>query len=159
MRSHSFNLDGIRVVAGLKRKRVEGEDILEQLQRQDTAQRTTFVRSDWQLRFLQWAINDEISLRQSASALLRGLIAYRNPIIEPVLPQSHTTTRIWIVKAFHKAKEAIRSDLSTSISRISISFDGWKSDNELDLLGVMAHYVEKDYKVKNVLIAIRNTFC
>ena len=48
--------------------------------------------------------------------------------------------------------------LGTARSRITLSFDAWKSDNNLDLLAIIAHYVDKHYKIKNVLIALRNTY-
>jgi hypothetical protein len=51
----------------------------------------------------------------------------------------------------------VRRSIVTSKSRITISFDGWKSGNQLDMLGIVAHYIDKDYKVKNVLLALRNT--
>jgi hypothetical protein len=43
-------------------------------------------------------------------------------------------------------------------SRITLSFDAWKSNNELDLLAIIAHYVDEHYNVKNVLLALRNTY-
>jgi len=44
-------------------------------------------------------------------------------------------------------------------SRITVSFDGWKADNEvLDLLGIMAHYIDKEYEVKTITLALRDTF-
>ena len=44
-------------------------------------------------------------------------------------------------------------------SRITVSFDGWKADNEvLDLLGVVPHYIDRNHKVKTVTIALRDTF-
>jgi hypothetical protein len=43
-------------------------------------------------------------------------------------------------------------------SRITLSFDAWKSNNELDLLAIIAHYVDEHYAVKNVLLALRNTY-
>jgi hypothetical protein len=48
--------------------------------------------------------------------------------------------------------------LASSKSRVTLSFDGWKSNNELDLLGVVAHYIDDQYNVKNVLLALRNTY-
>ena len=44
------------------------------------------------------------------------------------------------------------------MSRITISFDGWKSGNQLSLLGVIAYYLDANYQVKNTLLALRNTY-
>jgi hypothetical protein len=78
--------------------------------------------------------------------------------VQPLLPNSPTTTRRWIIKASQHAKKAVRRSLAKAKSRITLSFDGWKSDNELDLLGIIAHYIDKNYRVKNVLLALRNTY-
>ena len=75
-----------------------------------------------------------------------------------MLPQSHNTTRAWIVKAAYAPKGAVRRSLSKARSRIVISFNGWKSGNQLDLLGVTGHYIDERYAVKNVLLALRNTY-
>ena len=158
MDTHGYNKDGTTRAHVQKKRRTEGDDVVARLQAQDDAQRTTFVRSDWKLAFLRWAVGDEVSLSKTASQRFRDLIVYRNPIIEPVLPRSHNTTRRWIISAFPQAKGAVRRSLSTAKSRVSISFDAWKSDNELDLLGVIAHYIDADYTIKNVLLALRNTY-
>jgi len=44
-------------------------------------------------------------------------------------------------------------------SRITISFDGWKANNDvLDLLSVLAHYIDCNCKLKTVTLALRNTY-
>ena len=49
--------------------------------------------------------------------------------------------------------------MATSKSRITnvINFDIWTSGNQLDVLGIIARYINGDYKVRNVLLALRNT--
>lgn len=43
-------------------------------------------------------------------------------------------------------------------SKLTISFDGWKANNDvLDLLGVVVHYLGDDYKLHNVVLAMRDT--
>ena len=110
------------------------------------------------MQYLRWAVGDEVSFRKTTSQRFRDLITYHNPIIEPILPRAYATTRDWIIHAFQQAKGEIRRNLSMSKSRISISFDGWKSNNELDLLAVIAHYIDRDYKIENVLLALRNAY-
>ena len=39
------------------------------------------------------------------------------------------------------------------------SFDGWKADNEvLDLLGIVAHNIDRNHEVKTVILALRDAF-
>ena len=79
-------------------------------------------------------------------------------MLRKVIPQSPQTTRSWKVAAFKRHKPLIIHHLAAAKSRITLSFDAWKSDNHLDLLGIMAHYVDSEYRVKNVLLALRNTY-
>lgn len=153
--THGFNKDGTRTEK--KRKR-DSENIAESLKRQRQAQETVFNLDDWQATFVTWAVKDDISLRATTSASLQQLLLYRNPILKDALPSSHNTTRGWILKAARHAKHVVSCSLATAKSRIVLSFDGWKSENELDLLGVVAHYIDSQYCVKNVLLALRNTY-
>jgi hypothetical protein len=158
MAKHGFQKDGSRVG---KKQKVEEDDrqsIVKALKRQEQAQSTTFNLLDWQSVFTAWAVIDDVSLGKTTSNALKQLLIYRNPIIEGALPQSYSTTRSWIMQGFKQAKAAVRRSMATSKSRITLSFDGWKSGNELDLLGVVAHYIDEQYQVKNVLLALRNTY-
>ena len=75
------------------------------------------------------------------------------------MPQSTNTTRGWIIQEFEQGKKAVIKDLAQAKSRITVSFDGWKADNEiLDLLGVVAHYIDRNYKVKTITLALRDTY-
>ena len=50
-------------------------------------------------------------------------------------------------------------DLAKAKSRITVSFDSQKVDNEvLDLLSIVAHYINRDCKVKTVTLALRDTY-
>ena len=40
-------------------------------------------------------------------------------------------------------------------SSISISFDGWLADNQLDMLGITAHYLDEHLQVRNVLLGLK----
>jgi hypothetical protein len=153
--THGFDSQGNKV---LKRKHQDQEHVDELMERQQRAQSTVFNRSDWQARFVAWAVGDDISLEKTTSKRIHTLLTYRNPFIEAVLPQSRNTTRCWIMQAFHQSKRSVRKSLASSKSRITLSFDAWKSDNELDLLGVIAHYIDEHYTVKNVLLGLRNTY-
>lgn len=155
---HGFRSDGTeRSVNELKRKRTQ-ETMLESLQRQSEAQRTTFSREAWESAFVAWTVNDDVGLRKTTTPWLRSLITYRNSFLDAVIPQSANTTRRWIIKTFKASKSAVRRSLATARSRVTLSFDGWLSDNGLDLLGVFAHYIDNNYVVKNVLLGLRNTY-
>jgi hypothetical protein len=44
--------------------------------------------------------------------------------------------------------------MHTSLSDVSLSFDGWSSPNGLSLLGVVAHWIDKDCTLRSALIGL-----
>ena len=157
VREHGYNDDGTR--PDKKRKATDSQQNLpEAVQAQIDAQKTTVDKDDWKDVFLAWAIADDVSLSKTASKRLRRLLSYRAPLIKDLIPQSRTTTRRWIIASFKQLKPVVIQELAAAKSRITLSFDAWKSDNELDLLGITAHYVDEHYQVKNTLLALRNTY-
>ena len=68
------------------------------------------------------------------------------------------TARAWIVADFANYKKAIIRSIASAKGKVTISFDGWKANNDaLDLLRVVTHYIRSDYKVHNVVLAMRDT--
>lgn len=62
-----------------------------------------------------------------------------------VSPQSDDTTRTWITAALAKEKTTIRTIMSQSESRVSISFDAWTSNSDIffSLFGEVAVAVRR----------------
>ena len=44
--------------------------------------------------------------------------------------------------------------LQSSRSRISISFDAWASDNNLFLLGIVAHFLDHTHQLQTLLLGL-----
>jgi hypothetical protein len=49
------------------------------------------------------------------------------------------------------SKAKVTKALAKAKSSISVSFDGWSADNQLDMLGVTAHYLDEQLRVKTFL--------
>jgi hypothetical protein len=61
----------------------------------------------------------------------------------------------WIVDAYKEAKPKVVRSIANSASKLTISFDGWKANNDaLDLLGVVIHYLGDDDKLHNVVLTM-----
>lgn len=117
--------------------------------------RKVFPVEEFKAAFMEWVICDNITLRQSASQRLRKMFDLIDKATGMVLLQSHNTTRRWIMAALAKEKTTIRTIISQSGSRISISFDSWTSNSDLSLLGVVAHFLTGDtHELKTLLLAL-----
>lgn len=97
---------------------------------------------------------DNITLRQSVSQRLSKIFLLLNSSSQKVFPTSHNTTRTWIVSAFAKEKNTICTHVTSAYSRISISFDAWSSNNDLPLLGVVAHLMDEKHELKTLLLGL-----
>jgi len=75
--------------------------------------------------------------------------------LAPYLVKSATTIRKWILKEFQRQKLAIKDELANARSRIHISADLWTSPNSLAIVGIVVHYLDKNFKVQNHLIGMR----
>jgi len=53
------------------------------------------------------------------------------------------------------SKVKVTEALAKARSSISVSLDGWLADNQLDMLGVTAHYLDEQLRVKTVLLGLR----
>ena len=62
---------------------------------------------------------------------------------------------MWIIKEFERQKLEIKKELAGARSRIHISSDLWTSPNSLRLVGIVAHYLDKDLINKSTLIGMR----
>ena len=60
------------------------------------------------------------------------------------------------MNTYHERVADVRSSLADSRSKINLSFDGWSSPNHRSLLGVVAHWIDRERKLKTALLAVRS---
>jgi hypothetical protein len=107
---------------------------------------------------LRFVVANNLSMRQASFPWLYALLSFENPKIRDLIPQSHTTVRDHLIDHYEASKLMVIQLLAQAKSEVSISFDGWKADNNmLDLLGVCAHYLDNKYNLKVVVLGLRNT--
>ncbi|KAM0706152.1 hypothetical protein Q7P35_006701 [Cladosporium inversicolor] len=59
---------------------------------------------------------------------------------------------------FTKYRPKIIESIVKAKGKVTISFDGWRANNDvLDLLGVVVYYLRDDYKLYNVVLALCDT--
>jgi hypothetical protein len=74
-----------------------------------------------------------------------------------VVPRTASTAEEWMIDSFKNNTAKVIKSIATSISKLTISFDGWKANNDvLDLLGVVMHYLRDDHTLYNVVFAMRD---
>lgn len=153
---HQFDRLGNKLHQITSKKRKYGS--LEIWAQQEVMNNTVFDEEGWRSTYCRWVVTSGISLRQASSDELRDLLCFQNPRVKELVPQSHTTTSKWIMDEFTKYRQTIIESIAKAKGKVTISFDGWRANNDvLDLLGVIVHYLGDDYKLHNVVLAMRDT--
>ena len=104
--------------------------------------------------YVDWTILQDVTFRQATRAHTRALLTFDRPQIQDCLVSAPTSLSNWIKNAFAYRTVNIKYLLVTALSKINISCDIWTSTNGLSLLGVVAHFIDKDGKLRSVLIGL-----
>jgi hypothetical protein len=96
-----------------------------------------------------------LPLRLVESPAFRNLLVYLNCQVEPWLPEDHHTIRSWISRQFDFQKKQVKKRLQASLSCIHVTTDLWTSGNDLALLGAIAHFVDSQGNLEEVLICLK----
>jgi hypothetical protein len=93
----------------------------------------------------RWFVSSRISLRHASSVEHNDLLCFQNPRIKDLVPRSHTTTSSWLMAKYERHKPTIVQSTANAKSKLTVSLDGWKANNDvLDLLRVVIHYLKDD---------------
>ena len=104
---------------------------------------------------MPWIVSDNQSLRSATSPDLRRLLSFGHSKVDDLIPTSHATAYKYIVDTYVSSKATVAKALSRARNSISTSFDGWLANNHLDMLGITAHYLDKQLRVKTVLLGLK----
>lgn len=94
-----------------------------------------------QSAYIDWVIVNDVSFRIAAHESTRGSLTWNRISLLRALPSSPTTVSKYVVRKMRERKEEVIKLLRASESKISISCDMWASPNNVDFLGVVAHFV------------------
>jgi hypothetical protein len=119
---------------------------------------TIFDEDGWGSTYCRWVVSSCISLRQASSDELKDLLWFQNRRVKELIPQSHTTTSKYILDEFTRCHANIVKSIARAKGKVKISVDRCKAKNDiLDLSGDIMHYLGDDYKLHNVVLAMRDT--
>lgn len=104
--------------------------------------------------FLDWVLRRNLTFRQATHEDTRALFAQTREDITKLLYQSPTSLSDLIVRTYEQRKLDIQQLLIPAKSKIHISCDVWTSTNHLSLLGVVAHFLDKTYTHRTVLLGL-----
>lgn len=104
---------------------------------------------------VRWIVCCHIAFFQFENLYFRRLLFFIYPGLEKLLPKAASTIHGWVIRAFETRKDELRKGLRSACSTISISFDLWTSPNAFGVLGVIAHFISKTGKRRDVVLGLR----
>lgn len=86
----------------------------------------------------------------------RDLFLYAAPRLRgnDYLPKSGTTVKTWMLELFLIQQAFLITFMAQTASQIHLSFDLWTSPNHYCMLGVVAHFIDKFWINRTVLLAL-----
>ena len=154
-KQHSLNEDGaiISVRPPSKRRRIESwsSSAVTRQEQSDTG----FDYNRFRALLLGWVIADSIPFQKVESDRFRQLLAFVGSSVrlEDHIP-SRTTLSRWVAKAYDQQLEVVKDVIRSSATRINLSFDLWTSQNQLALLGLVAHFLDQSGTPRTVLLSL-----
>ena len=112
-----------------------------------------FDLSEFRAALLQWITADNIHFRKLNSLAFRQLLVYLQPKCEPFIP-CYTTVARWLDKAYNQQIGVVTEHIATAASKVHLSFDMWTSRNKLCLLGIVAHFLDRQFNPRTILLAL-----
>jgi hypothetical protein len=101
-----------------------------------------FNVQEFRLAAVSWLIENNLLLSQFESKSFREMIQLASVEAERSLWTSHNSVSRYVIRLYNHLKPKVVADLSESISKIHISFDGWTTKGgKRGYLGIVAHYV------------------
>jgi hypothetical protein len=111
---------------------------------------TTVVRKPFEDALVALLVICQLALSLVVNDLFYEFLKVVFPKVDDVLPKCGNTIRSWIIAHFEHRKTKLKASLERCQSNINFSFDLWTSPNHKALLGVVAHYIDKNGVLQNV---------
>lgn len=103
---------------------------------------------------LRWIIKKRLPLNSVENDDFASVAYALDAGMKDYITSDGSTIRAWILAEFEIQQAVVKAALQSARSKIHLSFDLWSSPNGLALLGVVAHYLGRDLKVRSVSIAL-----
>jgi hypothetical protein len=114
-----------------------------------------FNTQRFRLAAVRWLVENNHPLREFETPAFQQLIAAANPDAERALWAFRTSVSSFVMRLYDHMFPRVVADLSESISKIHISFDGWTTKGgKQGYLGMVAHYVNPCGELKDLPIAL-----
>lgn len=114
-----------------------------------------FNVQQFRLSAIYWLVDNNHPLREFETPAFQAMIRFSNPEAANALWKNHTSVALYIMRLYNHLQPQITADLSTALSKIHLSFDGWTvKGGKKGFCGIVAHYVADSGLIKDLPIAL-----
>lgn len=96
----------------------------------------------------------DIGFTQVRNPDFRAFMQYINKPANAMLPSSDSTIQAKVILLYKEGQKRVRHLLSSSMTSIHVTCDGWTSSNRLGFLGVIAHFINERGALQTMLLAL-----
>jgi hypothetical protein len=120
-----------------------------------TTKKSEFNPEMFKQILLIWMVKHNISFIEVENEEFRNLQKYGQSLGAALIPQSGNTIKSWILALFYDNKNNLKNILQNAPGKIHLTLDLWSSPNHLPLLGVIAHFSDKNGLLQQSLLGLR----
>ena len=103
---------------------------------------------------LNWITTHNLPFQTVESDEFKAILVYGNSLICPShIPSADTLIRLLFME-YKRASLSVKSVLQTALHLIHFCFDGWTSRSNLSFLGINAQFVDKNFRLRKVLLGL-----
>jgi hypothetical protein len=100
-------------------------------------------------------VNGNLAFNFIELPAFKELCLYLNSDTDSWLPNSHSTAKIWLIRAYKEAQIKVQHRLYNSASKIHICADVWTSPNNLPVLGITAQFVSQLGHLEQAVLSMK----
>ena len=116
---------------------------------------SNFSIQRFRLAAVGWLVDNNHPLSEFEKPAFRHMIAMANPEAEVAIWQNHQSVSQYVMRLYYQMLPQVVLELSSATSKVHISFDGCATKGgKRGYLGIVAHYVSADGKLKDLPIAL-----
>jgi hypothetical protein len=104
---------------------------------------------------LGYVLNTDSPFTSFDDPFLKAILAEFDTGLAKNVALGRTTITEDLDRAFQQSKSVISSELRDALTSIHISFDLWTSPNNLPMLAVFGHFIDRDYRYQARLLSFR----
>lgn len=115
---------------------------------------SSYKKEDLHTLILNWITTHNLPFQIVESDEFKAILHYGNSMVHPSdIPCANTLIRLLFTE-YERASTPVKSMLQTALHQIHVCFDGWTSRSNLSFLGINAQFIDKDFRLRKVLLGL-----